>query len=454
MEHTDTIAAFCTAPGGALAIIRISGPEALNLAETVWHSSRKLSADSPRVLTFGRVRLESGDGLGETCLAVYMPGPASYTGEDIVEIQCHGGACAPRRILNRLLANGARLAEPGEFTKRAFLNGKMDLTEAEAVADLISAKSEAAFQLAERQLSGALGRKIRGAKEELFLILAEMESRLDFPEEELDWQPPAQLSDRIRTVKSSLETLLSGRDRSAVIRDGVRLAIAGSPNVGKSSLLNLLLGFERAIVTDIPGTTRDTLSEHAVLRGIPVDLTDTAGIRDQVSDAVEGFGVERSRDTLKRSEIVFWVFDSSRDPQEDLAAMKKELPQGTKVIAVWNKCDLAPEGFVIPETEYPSVCVSVKEESGIDALLEAFETAVWGNGEKSIPECAVSERHAGALERAVSFLEMSIPDTESEMYELAAENIRAARLELAEITGESTAPDVLDDIFSRFCIGK
>ena len=208
MEHTDTIAAFCTAPGGALAIIRISGPDALRLADTVWHSSRKLSAEHPRVLTFGRVRLEDGQNLGETCLAVYMPGPASYTGEDIVEIQCHGGACAPRRILSRLLANGARLAEPGEFTKRAFLNGKMDLTEAEAVADLISAKSEAAFRLAERQLSGLLGQKIRGAKEEIFLILAEIESRLDFPEEDLDWQSPAQIVDRINQVKATLEQLL------------------------------------------------------------------------------------------------------------------------------------------------------------------------------------------------------------------------------------------------------
>ena len=178
MEHTDTIAAFCTAPGGALAIIRISGPDALLLADTVWHSSRKLSAEHPRVLTFGRVRQEDGNNLGETCLAVYMPGPASYTGEDIVEIQCHGGACAPRRILSRLLANGARLAEPGEFTKRAFLNGKMDLTEAEAVADLISAKSEAAFRLAERQLSGLLGQKIRSAKEEIFLILAEKNGKV------------------------------------------------------------------------------------------------------------------------------------------------------------------------------------------------------------------------------------------------------------------------------------
>lgn len=454
MKHTDTIAAFCTAPGGALAIIRISGPEALRLAETVWHSSRKLSAEHPRVLTFGRVRLEDGEGLGETCLAVYMPGPASYTGEDIVEIQCHGGACAPRRILSRLLANGARLAEPGEFTKRAFLNGKMDLTEAEAVADLIGAKSEAAFRLAERQLSGALGRKVRSAKEEIFLILAEIESRLDFPEEDLDWQTPARIVERINKVKSSLEQLLAGRDRSAVIRNGVRLAIAGSPNVGKSSLLNLLLGYERAIVTDIPGTTRDTLSEQAVLRGISVDLTDTAGIRDQVADAVEGFGVERSRDTLKLSEVVFWVFDASRDPQDDLEAMKKEVPAGTKAIAIWNKCDLAPEGFTPPDTGCPAVCVSVKEETGMEALLNAFETAVWGSGDKSIPECAVSERHAGALERAVSLLEMAIPETEAEMYELTAENLRAARQELAEITGESTAPDVLDDIFSRFCIGK
>jgi tRNA modification GTPase len=202
-------------------------------------------------------------------------------------------------------------------------------------------------------------------------------------------------------------------------------------------LLNLLLGYERAIVTDIPGTTRDTLSEQAVLRGISVELTDTAGIRDQVADAVEGFGVERSRDTIKLSEIVLWVFDSSRDPQDDLAAMKNEIPAGAKVIAVWNKYDLAPEGFQLPETGCPAVAVSVKNESGIEDLLSAFENAVWGGGDKSIPECAVSERHAGALERAISLLEMSIPETEAEMFELTAENLRAARQELAEITGDA-----------------
>lgn len=452
-QYNDTIAAFCTAPGGALSIIRVSGPEALTVAKKVWTSSRELSAENPRILTFGRVKLENGE-TGETCLAVYMPGPASYTGEDVVELQCHGGTCAPRRLLSRLLANGARHADPGEFTKRAFLNGKMDLTEAEAVADLIGAKSEAAFRLAERQLSGALGNKIRGAMEEIYLILAEMESRLDFPEEDLDWQTPAQIVARICKIKENLEGLLAGRDRSAIIRDGVRLAIAGSPNVGKSSLLNLLLGFDRAIVTDIPGTTRDTLSEQAVLRGISVDLTDTAGIREHVSDAVEGFGVERSRDTLKRSEIVFWLFDATRNWENDLAAMKKEIPPSAHIITVWNKCDLAEKSFCPPDTGFPSVCISVKNETGLDQLLDAFESAVWNGGDKSIPECSVSERHAVALEKAVELLSISIPVTEEEMFELGAENLRSARKELAAITGESTEPDILDDIFSRFCIGK
>ena len=453
MENNDTIAAFCTAPGGALAIIRISGPDALKFAGEVWHSRKPLSAERPRELTFGRIPQEDGTP-GETCLAVYMPGPASYTGEDVVEIQCHGGDCAPRRILSRLLSAGARMAEPGEFTRRAFLNGKMDLTEAEAVADLIGAKSEAAFRLAERQLSGALGRRIRAAKDEIFLILAEVESRLDFPEEELDWQPVPELIRRIGEVRKSLEALLAGRDRSSIIRNGVRLVIAGSPNVGKSSLMNLLLGYDRAIVTEIPGTTRDTLSEQTVLRGIQVELTDTAGIREHTSDVVEKFGVERSRDMLKLSEIVFWIFDASRDPGEDMKAMKKEIPAGSRAIAIWNKSDISPAGFIPPETGFPSVSISVKEESGMESLLDAFETAVWGGGDRSIPECAVSERHAAALERAVSALGSAEIETESEMFELTAENLRSARRELAGITGETVAPDVLDDIFSRFCIGK
>ena len=446
MRKNDTIAALCTAPGGALAIIRISGPDALEASKRVWTSRKPLSPENPRVLTFGHTLREDGV-RGETCMAVFMPGPASYTGEDVVEIQCHGGEYAPRALLERIFRTGfVRCAEPGEFTKRAFLNGKLDLTQAEAVADLISAKSESAGRLAERQLSGALG--------DLYHLLAEIESRLDFPEENLDWKPCEELLVTIDTVRAELAKLLSGRESSAILRDGVRLVIAGSPNVGKSSLLNRLLGYDRAIVSDIPGTTRDTLRESAGIRGIRVELTDTAGIRENAADAIEGMGIERSKTSLNLAEIVFWILDATADPAADLRKLSETVPAQADVIAVWNKTDLLPSGFHPPACRHKSVAVSAKTGNGIPELLELFEQSVWKNGDRSEPECAVSLRHARALEEADTALLHTRGEIEHEFYELAASNLRLAVASIASITGESATPDVLEDIFSRFCIGK
>lgn len=454
MRKNDTIAALCTAPGGALAIIRISGPDALEASRRVWASGKPLSAERPRVLTFGYALREDGSP-GETCMAVYMPGPASYTGEDVVEIQCHGGEYAPRAMLERVFRSGSvRSAEPGEFTKRAFLNGKLDLTQAEAVADLISAKSESAGRLAERQLSGVLGERIRGASETLYHLLAEIESRLDFPEENLDWKPCDVLLAEVDSVRGVLAGLLSGKESSAILRDGVRLVIAGSPNVGKSSLLNRLLGYDRAIVSDIPGTTRDTLRESASIRGIRVELTDTAGIRENAADLVEGMGIERSKSSLSLAEIVFWIFDASADPAGEIRKMRETVPARAETIAVWNKVDLLPEGFSAPDAGVKSVSVSARTGEGIDGLLELFERAVWKNNDRSEPECAVSARHVRALEEADAALLRTREEIANEFYELAASNLHLAMAAIASITGESASPDVLEDIFSRFCIGK
>lgn len=454
MRKNDTIAALCTAPGGALAIIRISGPDALAASGRVWSSRTPLSADRPRELTFGRALREDGSP-GETCMAVFMPGPASYTGEDVVEIQCHGGEYAPRAMLERIFRTGlVRSAEPGEFTKRAFLNGKLDLTQAEAVADLISARSETAGKLAERQLSGALGERVRGISENLYHLLAEIESRLDFPEENLDWKPCGLLLAEIGTIRAEIAKLLSGRESSAILRDGVRLVIAGSPNVGKSSLLNRLLGYDRAIVSDIPGTTRDTLRESASIRGIHVELTDTAGIRENAADIVEGMGIERSKSSLDLAEIIFWIFDSTTAPDDEIRKMRETVPAGAATIAVWNKADLLPDGFVPPDTGMKSAAVSARTGKGIDRLLELFEQTVWNNGDRSEPECAVSLRHVRALEEADAALERTQAELKNEFYELAASNLHLAVASIASITGESASPDVLEDIFSRFCIGK
>ncbi len=454
MRKNDTIAALCTAPGGALGILRISGPGSLEAARRVWTSRKGLSADSPRRLTFGHTLRENGEP-GESCMAVYMPAPASYTGEDVVEIQCHGGEYAPRALLERLFRTGlCRAAEPGEFTKRAFLNGKIDLTQAEAVADLISAKSDAAGRLAERQLSGALGERIREISRTLADILAEIESRLDFPEEELDWKNGNELIRELASVRETIGRLLSGKEASAILRSGVRLVIAGAPNVGKSSLLNRLLGYDRAIVSAIPGTTRDTLRESAAIRGIRVELTDTAGIRDTAEDPVEQMGIERSRSSLRLAEIVFWVFDASAVSAEEIRKMRESVPERSTTIAVWNKTDLLSGGFSIPDTGVKSAAVSARTGEGVDALQDLFEQAVWKNGERSEPECAVSARHVRALEEADSALGRACEEIADEAYELAADGLRAAVAAIASITGESASPDVLEEIFSRFCIGK
>ncbi len=454
MRTSETIAAFCTPPGGALSILRISGPDSLNILSKVWSASgRAVSREDPRRLTFGHLLREDGSP-GETCLAVLMPAPHSYTGDDVVELQCHGGAVSTRSLLRRILRSGARMAEPGEFTKRAFLNGKIDLSQAEAVSDLILAKSESAVKLAERQLSGVLGKKIHAVSEDVYHLLSEIESRLDFPEENLDWTPVPQLVEKIAKIESRIAKLLDSRAASAILTGGVRLVIAGSPNVGKSSLMNLLLGYDRAIVSDLPGTTRDTLSEHVSLRGIAVELTDTAGIREDSSDRIEKLGIDRSKKSLELAQIVFWLFDSSApSPELETAAMKRELPPRSRAIAVWNKCDLAPAEFVPPDAGFPSCRVSVLKNEGIETLLDLFEKAVWGK-ENSEIECAVSERHAGALEKALEFLKKASAETERESFELSAANLRGTVAALASITGESATPDVLDDIFSRFCIGK
>ncbi len=388
---------------------------------------------------------------GETCLAVFMPGPHSYTGEDVVELQCHGGNFAPERLLKALLANGARLADPGEFTRRAFLNGKMDLTQAEAVLDIIQARTADAVSLAERQLSGALGKKIHEVSKELPGVLAEIESRLDFPEEDLNWRTPEELIALIAPVMDKIRTLLAGGRAGAIIRNGVRLVIAGAPNVGKSSLLNRILGYDRAIVTDIPGTTRDTVEENAVIRGIHFRLTDTAGVRDDAADQVEAYGIERSRESLRSAEVVIWLYDLMQDHEAQLKEMNKLLTSSechAKIIPCWNKKDLAEKSGIYP-------CeISAETGEGVETLYDALADAVFAESGDRETESAIAQRHEKLLKEALSQLEATVPELYEEAWELAAVHVREAIYDLGTITGENAAPDVLDEIFSRFCIGK
>ncbi|MBO7741507.1 MAG: tRNA uridine-5-carboxymethylaminomethyl(34) synthesis GTPase MnmE, partial [Victivallales bacterium] len=309
-----TICALATAAGGPVAIIRISGSQALESALKFWQGrSCPEAAANHRKLLMGTFRAAEGAILDQQCLLVYMPGPASYTGEDVVELHIHGGAVSCRRILNQLLGlPEVQLAEAGEFTRRAFINGRLDLTQAEAVADLLGAESEAAMNLANRQLAGALGCVVNTMYDQLREILAESESHLDFPEEELEWQSTGEMTAQLQEISRRLRELIATRREGEVLRDGVTLAIAGAPNAGKSSLLNRLLGRERAIVSPIPGTTRDTVEAELVLRGIPLHLVDTAGIRE-ADDTIEANGIQRARQACAEADIVLWITDAASE---------------------------------------------------------------------------------------------------------------------------------------------
>lgn len=462
LYEEPTAAALCTAPGGAINIIRISGRDALDVAEKVWkgkHSLRK--KENCRKVLLGNTVIGN-----EPCLAFFMKGPHSYTGEDTVELQCHGSSIASGRLLKAVLDAGAKQAEGGEFTRRAFLNGKLDLTQAEAVADLISAKSNAAADLALRQLSGRLRDGIYSCRKDLLAILAEVESRMDFPEEDLAWKAPSLLLEELWKILSSVERMIASRKRGQVLRNGVRLVIAGKPNSGKSSLLNTLLGYERAIVTDIAGTTRDTLEEMASLRNIPVRLSDTAGVREFTNDRIEKMGIQRSKESIRQAEVLFWVADltdegSRNDPFNSL----EEIPENAMIILVWNKLDLfssSPAGSGKREETYtlkngktvPCVWISALKDEGVERLLDLFEKEVLAGGDFSTGECEISMRHAMELEQAKEALEQAGTVLKLEEWELAAASLRRASDFLGMITGETAGEDILDEIFARFCIGK
>ncbi|MGE4565956.1 MAG: tRNA uridine-5-carboxymethylaminomethyl(34) synthesis GTPase MnmE [Victivallaceae bacterium] len=442
MNSTDTICALATAVGGAIAIVRVAGPRALEYGRQIWRGRAGLGPENRRQMLLGKIG-------GDAVLAVYMPGPASYTGDDVVEFHCHGGALAADAALRAALAAGCRLAEPGEFTFRAFINGKLDLVQAEAVGDLISAQSETALHLAERQLQGALSKEFAALRLQVLEVLAECESHLDFPDEALDWDDD--LAARLEPVLRRVEALLATDRTGQVLREGIRVVIAGRPNAGKSSLLNALLGYERAIVTPVAGTTRDTLEESAVIESIPVRLTDTAGLRES-EDLVEKIGVGRSRESLRTAEVVFWVLDASAaDLAEELGEFRKSVH--SKKIAVWNKIDLA-RGRELPEAGPLAVSVSAVTGENLHILGKCFAGLVWESGDWSEPEIAVNARHTGELRLLVRALPEAMELMRSGEWELAAIPLRHSLEALGRITGETADPDLLGNIFSRFCIGK
>ncbi|MBO4620234.1 MAG: tRNA uridine-5-carboxymethylaminomethyl(34) synthesis GTPase MnmE [Victivallales bacterium] len=444
-EYNDqTICALATAVGGALAVIRLSGPLALDTARKLWRGHGTLDKTHARRMMLGALHDENGRSIDQSCLAVYFPGPDSYTGEDVVELHGHGGALPMRRALEALLRLGLRTALPGEFTRRAFLNGKLDLTQAEAVAEVISAESDAALALANRQLAGELGTAVEELRTRTQALLAEVESHLDFPDEELDWQSPEWLARETAELQLRLRALAATRREGEVLREGVSLVIAGAPNVGKSSLLNRLLGRDRAIVSATPGTTRDTVEAELVVHGIPLHLVDTAGIRES-KDAIETDGMARARNAVASADLVLWLTEAVG---ENVLPWPEWAHRGA-VLQVENKCDLGTS-----TSTGDIIRISAKTGEGLDILADAIEEAILGQRGLATGTLAVSARHAALLVDACTRLTEATPLLAAQEWELAAIPLRGALNALGEITGQTAAPDLLDTIFHRFCIGK
>ena len=448
MAAEGTIAALATPPGvGGVAIIRVSGTGAAAIAEAVVGG-----LPSPRTATFARFRDEDRNVIDEG-IVLYFPSPASFTGEDVLELHGHGGPVVADLLLTRVLGCGARLAEPGEFSKRAFLNGKLDLVQAEAIADLIESGTAAAARLAVRSLEGEFSRRIHELVERVTGLRIYVEAAMDFPEEEIDFLSDEKVSTDLLNIREMLKGIQKSAQLGRLMRDGMTLVIAGEPNAGKSSLMNRLAGTEAAIVTDIPGTTRDLLRERVQLEGIPLHIVDTAGLRESL-DPVEQEGVRRAREELKRADHILWIFDARTDP-ECRSLDGKWVPPGVPLTLVRNKIDLT--GASAGETETGTaveIAVSAKRGDGID-LLRAHLKRSMGFGSAGEGEFIARRRHLEALDRAAGHL--SAGDRvlrEMASGELLAEDLRQAQLALAEITGEFTADDLLGRIFSSFCIGK
>ncbi|ASP16473.1 tRNA modification GTPase TrmE [Neisseria sp. oral taxon 020 str. F0370] len=455
MTHTPspTIAAVATAPGrGGVGVIRISGKNLLPLAQQI--SGGK--TPKPRLALYTDF-LDAENRAIDSGLMLYFAAPASFTGEDVIELQGHGGPVVMQMLLSRCLELGARLAEPGEFTKRAFLNNKLDLAQAESVADLIDASSQSAARMAVRSLKGAFSQHIHALVDELITLRMLVEATLDFPEEDIDFLEAADARGRLAGLQGRLKTVLAQAQQGAVLREGMNVVLVGAPNVGKSSLLNALAGDDIAIVTDIAGTTRDTVREQITLDGIPVHITDTAGLRD-TDDTVEKIGIERSGKALAEADVALILIDPAEGLNQKTRDILAALPPNLKKIEVHNKIDLAgtapslSDGLTLESGADTLIALSAKTGAGLDLLKQALLQQIGWQGESEGLFLA-RRRHTHALETAQSELDNAALCGSGQI-ELMAEHLRLAQAACSEITGEFTADDLLGVIFSRFCIGK
>ena len=457
----DTIAAISTAPGeGAIGIVRISGDLAISIASSIYQcGTKKLEEQKTHTIHYGHiVDPKSGEIYDEVMVSV-LRAPKTFTREDIVEINCHGGIVAINRVLQLVLRMGARLAEPGEFTKRAFLNGRIDLSQAEAVMDLIRAKTDKSMQLAMRQLDGQLSHLIQNLRQEILNTLAQVEVNIDYPEyDDVEEMTLQLLREKTQQILQGIRTLLNTASQGKILRDGLKTAIVGRPNVGKSSLLNVLLREEKAIVTDIAGTTRDTIEEYVNVRGVPLQLIDTAGIRE-TDDVVEKIGVERSRKALKEADFVLLLLNQSEILQEEDIRLL-ETTKGMKRIILFNKTDLpsklSTEDIAPYAQEEEIVTTSMLNKEGIDQLEEKI-AGYFFQGQMNERDATYlsNTRHIALLEKAEQALVEVQNGIEMEMpVDLIQIDFTRAWDLLGEITGDSVQDELLTQLFSQFCLGK
>lgn len=446
MSNTETIVAPATPPGrGGVGMVRISGPLVKEIAPAIIGKLPK-----PRYATFSIFADAEGKAIDEG-IALFFPGPNSFTGEDVLELQGHGGPYVIDGIVKRILELGARLARPGEFSERAFLNDKLDLAQAEAIADLIDATSTQAARSALRSLQGEFSKKIHALVESVTRLRIYIEAAIDFVDEEIDFLADEQVTQQLIAILNELQLVQSQATQGTLLREGINAVIVGRPNVGKSSLLNALSGKDLAIVTDIPGTTRDVLREHINIDGMPMHVIDTAGLRES-NDPIEQEGIRRARDEVSRADLILFVIDANQAQQPELTELLPQIPDHAAIIKIRNKIDLISSNDLLAGGEF--INLSAKSGIGIDILKQEIKTRV-GLHTNTEGLFSARRRHLDALNRAHEFLQSAFHQlNEYRAGELVAEDLRQVQLALSEITGEFSSDDLLGRIFSSFCIGK
>jgi tRNA modification GTPase len=457
--HSDTIAAIATPIGeGGIAVIRVSGPESVDMVDQIFSAKYKLSDVETHTVHYGRIKNPETNERVEEVLVTVMRSPRSFTMEDVVEVSCHGGIISVKKVLDLLLHQGIRLAEPGEFTKRAFLNGRIDLSQAEAVIDLIRSKSDRAFSIALKQVEGALSNKIKQLRHKLVELMAHIEVNIDYPEHDVEELTSQFIKDKCGSAMAEIDDLLKTANAGKIIREGIVTAIVGRPNVGKSSLLNMLAQENKAIVTDIPGTTRDVIEEFVTVNGIPLKLLDTAGIRE-TTDLVEQIGVQKSRNALSEADLILILFNYNEPLHEDEVELMDQI-KSRQAIVIVNKTDLPQQ--IDLDTIYAHfqkdmvVRMSIKDQDGINDLESAISSLFFSGKLESNDLTYVSNvRHISLLKRARQSLDEAWNAAENRVpIDMIQIDIRSAWEQLGEVVGDAVSESLIDQIFSQFCLGK